>query len=144
MTTRRKKYYRQFKLDIIAQPVSGKISQVQIARENGIHPSMITRWQKEHAADSHNAFGGNGNICKREARLAHLERQLARARAETDLLRHANELLMARLRDERPEGSEGDVPSFPTPPLRFPIHCGSSTPYTLNQCMLRDRIGDPE
>ena len=66
---------REFKISVVSELESGK-PLAQIARENGIHPSLPCRWRDELAENPERAFSGNGNICKCEARIAELERLL--------------------------------------------------------------------
>jgi transposase len=101
MTKNRKKYTRDFKLAIIGQVESGIKPLVQAARENGLHPSLVTRWRNEHARNPQTAFKGNGNAYKEEARIADLERMLGKAHAEIESLKKATEKLTERLHEER-------------------------------------------
>ncbi|NMC09773.1 MAG: transposase [Methanothrix sp.] len=45
----------------------------QIAREQGIHPSLPRRWRSELALNPEWAFTGNGHRCKYEARISELK-----------------------------------------------------------------------
>ncbi len=75
MKKTRRRYDREFKISVVAELESGK-PLAQIARENGIHPSLPCRWRDELAENPERAFSGNDNICKYEARIAELERLL--------------------------------------------------------------------
>jgi transposase len=75
MKKTRRRYDREFKISVVAELESGK-PLAQIARENGIHPSLPCRWRDELAENPERAFSGNGNICKYGARIAELERLL--------------------------------------------------------------------
>ena len=101
MSKIRKSYTREFKLSVLAQLEAGDKQLVQVARENGIHPSLVTKWRKEHAEDPQNAFGGNGNAYKDKARIAELERMLGKAHAENEFLRATLEKLTTRVQEER-------------------------------------------
>jgi transposase-like protein len=48
----------------------------QIAREYGVHLSLLTRWRDELAENPEKAFNGNGNKYMDKARIAELERLL--------------------------------------------------------------------
>ena len=84
MKKTRRRYDREFKISVVAELESGK-PLAQIARENGIHPSLPCRWRDELAENPERAFSGNGNRCKYEARIAELERLLGQAHAENEL-----------------------------------------------------------
>ncbi len=43
----RKKFTREFKISILSELENGK-SAAQVSRENGIHPSMLSKWKREY------------------------------------------------------------------------------------------------
>ena len=96
----RRRYDREFKISVVAELESGK-PLAQIARENGIHPSLPCRWRDELAENPERAFSGNGNRCKYEARIADLERLLGQAHAENELLKKAFAMTQKKVREER-------------------------------------------
>jgi transposase len=55
----RRRYNRAFKISVVTELEGGK-SPVQIAREQGIHPSLPSRWRDKYAENPEKAFGGNG------------------------------------------------------------------------------------
>ena len=100
MKKTRRRYDREFKISVVAELESGK-PLAQIARENGIHPSLPSRWRDELAENPERAFSGNGNRCKYEARIAELERLLGQAHAENELLKKAFAMTQKKVRVER-------------------------------------------
>jgi transposase len=84
MKRTRKRYGREFKISIVSELEYGK-PLVQIARENGINPSLPCRWRDELAENPERANNFNGNRCKYEARIDELERLLGRPHAENKL-----------------------------------------------------------
>lgn len=100
MKKTRRRYDREFKISVVAELESGK-PLAQIARENGIHPSLPCRWRDELAENPERAFSGNGNRCKYEARIAELERLLGQAHAENELLKKAFAMTQKKVREER-------------------------------------------
>lgn len=86
MKKARRRYDREFKISIVAELESDK-PLAQIVREQGIHPSLPSRWRDELAENPERAFSGNGNRCKYEAKIAELERLLGHAHAENELLK---------------------------------------------------------
>lgn len=86
MKNTRRRYDRDFKILVLAELDSGK-PLAQVAREYGIHPSLPCRWKTELAENPENAFKGNGNKYKDQARIAELERLLGQAHAEIELLK---------------------------------------------------------
>jgi transposase len=90
----RRKFTREFKLQVMAEIASGK-SIAQAAREHQIHPTLISRWQKRHRQYAGRAFAGNGCSYTDEARILELERMVGRLTMENDLLKKALQRLEA-------------------------------------------------
>jgi transposase-like protein len=72
MKKTRRRYDREFKISVIAELMGGK-PLAQISREHSIHPSLPSRWKKELADNPENAFRGNGNQYKENARIREQE-----------------------------------------------------------------------
>ena len=85
----RRRFDAQFKLDALRliQESNRKIS--DIARELGIRPELLYRWKSEHTADPEQAFPGKGHMKPDEEYVRRLERELAQARQERDILKKA-------------------------------------------------------
>ena len=63
------------------------VTKAKIGRELDISPNMITRWQRELAANGSKAFLGQG--VARDQEMADLKREVNRLRKERDFLREA-------------------------------------------------------
>jgi transposase len=63
MKKKRRRYDRDFKISVLAELDAGK-PLAQVARENGLHPSLPCRWKTELAENPEKAFKGNGNKYK--------------------------------------------------------------------------------
>ena len=100
MKKTRRRYDREFKISVVAELEGGK-PLTQIAREQGIHPSLPSRWRDELAEDPEKAFSGNGNKYKDQARIAELERLLGQAHAEIELLKKAFAMTQKKVREEK-------------------------------------------
>lgn len=107
MKKTRRRYDRDFKISVIAELEGGKTS-AQIARENGIHPGLPSRWRDELAENPEKAFSGNGKRYKYEARIAELERLLGQSHAENELLKKAFAMTQKKVREERIKPTLGD------------------------------------
>jgi transposase len=92
MAVKRRKYSRDFKLQVVREVAAGK-SQAQLAREHEVHPNLIARWCRQHQHYKERAFAGPGHAYTDEARLAALERMVGRLTMENDLLKKALEKL---------------------------------------------------
>lgn len=95
MAVKRRKYSRDFKLQVVREVAAGK-SQAQLAREHELHPNLIARWYRQHQQYKDRAFAGPGHAYTEEARLAALERMVGRLTMENDLLKKA----LQQLEDE--------------------------------------------
>jgi transposase-like protein len=73
---------------VLKEVASGK-TQAEIARSYQISPKLITRWVAEHDTYGEEAFAGQGNVYTDNARIAALERKIARLESENDLLKKA-------------------------------------------------------
>lgn len=88
MTLKRRKFTREFKLQVLREVEAGK-SIAQAARHHQLHPTLIGRWQKQHKKYAEQAFSGNGNSYTDDARVAELERKIGQLTMENDLLKKA-------------------------------------------------------
>jgi transposase len=97
MALKRRRFTREFKLQVLREIETGKTI-AQAAREHEIHPNLITRWRSLRDQYAEQAFAGNGNTYKLEARIAELEPMVGRLTMENDFLKKALALLEARKR----------------------------------------------
>lgn len=88
MALKRGLFTREFKLQVLREIEAGK-SVAQASREHHLHPTLISKWQKQHSQYAQQAFSGNGNSYKDEARLAELERMIGQLTMENALLKKA-------------------------------------------------------
>jgi transposase len=96
----REKFTREFKISILRELENGK-SAAQVCRENGIHPSMLSKWKREYKENPGTAFSGNGNINKLEAKLAESERLIGQLYAENAFLKKVLSSLETKLREHQ-------------------------------------------
>jgi transposase len=96
----RKKFTREFKISVLREIENGKNS-AQVSRENGIHPSMLSKWKREYKENPGTAFSGNGNISKPEAKLAESERLIGQLYAENAFLKKVLSSLEAKLQEHQ-------------------------------------------
>jgi len=96
----RRIFSRDFKVEIVNQLLAGKPIG-QVARENDLHPTMITRWKREFSHNPEKAFSGHGNAYKDTARIAELERLVGRLYAENEFLKKVSETLGKRNQEEK-------------------------------------------
>lgn len=88
MALKRRRFTRGFMLQVLREIETGKTI-AQAARQHELHPNLITRWRTLQAQYAQQAFAGNGNHYKQEARIAELERLVGRLTFENDFLKKA-------------------------------------------------------
>jgi transposase len=85
----RRRFDAQFKLDALRLIEDHNRKITDVARELGMRPELLYRWKSEHTADPEQAFPGKGHMKPDEEYIRRLERELAQARAERDILKKA-------------------------------------------------------
>lgn len=83
----RRVFTREFKLEAVKLVKERGMSISQVARDLGIVPSVVGRWVREGAKDRAQAFPGRGQMKADDAEIARLKRELARTKAERDILK---------------------------------------------------------
>jgi len=99
---RRRRFTKEFKMQLMRE--SEHRSAAVICREHEIHPTLLARWKSEHKKDPENAFSGNGNLYKEDARIAKYERLIGQLYTENALLKKSiayNERLIAEEKKKR-------------------------------------------
>lgn len=90
MAEERKKYDKEFKLTVVELSLlRGKVKEV--AEEYGIDPQMLSWWRSQYKNHKEIAFPGNGKKMQTEAEkeISRLQKELADARMERDILKKA-------------------------------------------------------
>jgi transposase len=89
MTTKRKHYTKEFKLEAVRLLEQGDKPPADIARELGIKRNQLYKWQDEVHARGEDAFPGRGRQAPTEAELASLKRENERLKEENEILKKA-------------------------------------------------------
>lgn len=84
---RRRIFTREFKLEAVKLVRERGVSAAQAARDLGIGQNVVSRWVRESAADQAQAFPGRGQMKPEDAEIARLKRELAKTKAERDILK---------------------------------------------------------
>jgi transposase len=64
-------------------------SGAEVANDLGINRNMLYRWRKAFLEDEEESFPGQGNLKSSEAELQRLRREVARLRADREILKKA-------------------------------------------------------
>ena len=85
----RRTFTREFKLEAVKLIQARGVTVAQAARDLGVHGTVLRRWVQECAADSQQAFPGQGQMKPEQAELARLRREVIKLTAERDILKKA-------------------------------------------------------
>lgn len=85
----RRSFTREFKLEAVKLVTERGMTASQVGRDLGISPNIVSRWAREAAEDKKQAFPGRGQMKPDDAEVARLKRELARTKAERDILKKA-------------------------------------------------------
>lgn len=97
MGLKRRRFTKEFKLQVVREIEAGK-ALAQAAREHQIHPTLISKWQRQHQRYAERAFAGNGHAYTEEARTSELERMVGQLTMENAFLKKVLLRLEARVR----------------------------------------------
>ena len=82
----RRKFSREFKLEAVRLVRERGVSVSQAARDLDLHENVLRKWVREQAADPGSAFPGHGVMKPEQQEIERLRRELARMKAERDIL----------------------------------------------------------
>lgn len=90
MTTKRKRFSKEFKLEAVRQLQAGDKPAATLARELGVARNQIYKWQEQLSKNDEAAFPGPGRrIQNKDAEIARLKKELEIAREEAEILKKA-------------------------------------------------------
>lgn len=81
----RRSFTREFKLESVRKERG--VSVTEAPRDLGISQGVLGRWVREATADKTHAFPGRGQMKPDDAEMARLKRELAKTKAERDILK---------------------------------------------------------
>ena len=85
----RRKFTREFKLEAVRLIKDRGVSYAQASQDLGVHPTQLRGWVKRFAEDPQQAFPGQGQMKAEQLEIAQLKREVAKLRAERDILKKA-------------------------------------------------------
>ncbi len=80
---------REFKVEAVRLVTDGGVAVAQAVRDLDVAESVLRRWMRELTATPATAFPGNGQMRADLAEIAALKKEVARLRAERDILKKA-------------------------------------------------------
>jgi transposase len=85
----RRKFSREFKIEAVRLVTDRGVAVAQAARDLDVAESVLCRWMRELTVTPATAFPGNGQMRADLAEIAALKKEVARLRAERDILKKA-------------------------------------------------------
>ena len=89
MTTERKSYSKQFKVDAVKLVTDQGYKISEAARNLEISPNLLGRWKYQLAGESDQAFPGKGHMTPEKEELYRLRKENQRLRMEHEILKKA-------------------------------------------------------
>lgn len=85
----RRKFTREFKIQVVTEVESGLKTRAQATREYGLSDGLIAKWISDYRKDPQGTFTGPGNptthVDKLEAKISQLEWALGRKTLENEV-----------------------------------------------------------
>jgi transposase len=85
----RRSFTPEFKLEAVNLVRERGMTVAQAARDLGLHENVLRKWVKDAKAHGPQAFPGQGRMRPDDAEVARLKRELAKVRAQRDILKKA-------------------------------------------------------
>lgn len=85
----RRQFSREFKREAAHLVVDRGVSFAQAARDLDLHQTVLRRWVQQHRDSPENAFPGKGQLTRADDEVRRLRREVARLKAERDILKKA-------------------------------------------------------
>lgn len=98
MSSKRRTYTREFKVDAAKLSYNSEKSVEEIAASLGVSQSSLHRWRQEYRDDPDQAFPGSGQQKERDAEVARLKKELRQAQMENEILKKAAAIFTRSLR----------------------------------------------
>jgi transposase len=89
MARTRTTYTAEIKLRAVKMILDQKLSVAEVARQLDVGENLLRQWKKTFVAQGDAAFPGHGNLPPAEDELRRLRAEVARLKAERDLLKKA-------------------------------------------------------
>lgn len=85
----RRKFSREFKLEAVRLVRERGVAVAQAARDLDVHENVLRKWVRELSVDPVQAFPGNGQMKPEQLEIERLRREVAKLKAERDILKKA-------------------------------------------------------
>jgi transposase len=89
MSTQRRKFSREFKIEAVRLVKDRGVGIAQASRDLDVHENVLRKWIRELSGDAAHAFPGHGQMKPEQLEIDRLRREVARLKAERDILKKA-------------------------------------------------------
>ena len=96
MSASRRRYSREFKLEVVRRVQELGRTQAQVAEELGVSANTINRWMKQFSQEKGEAFPGKGRQTSQATLISRLRRENERLRKERDFLKKTAKYFAAK------------------------------------------------
>jgi transposase len=86
---RRRKFSREFKLEVVRLVKDRGVAVAQAARDLDLHENVLRKWIREFASDPQHAFPGHGQMRPEQMEIDRPRKEVAKLKAERDILKKA-------------------------------------------------------
>ena len=83
----RRRFTREFKLEAVKLVTDRGVTIAQASRDLEVNGTVLRRWVKEFGSDPQQAFPGHGQQKADQAEITRLRREVAKLKAERDILK---------------------------------------------------------
>ncbi len=98
MSSKRRRFSREYKQDVVRMVTEGGHSVVDVSADLELRPDMVRRWVRQSSEDPEQSFPGVGRQKSRDEEVSKLRRELRRVREERDILKKAVAIFSERRR----------------------------------------------
>ena len=85
----RRKFSREFKLQVVRLVKDRGVAVAEAARDLDLHENVLRKWIRQLADDPQHAFPGHGQMKPEQLEIDRLRREVAKLKAERDILKKA-------------------------------------------------------
>ncbi|RED25534.1 transposase [Rhodopseudomonas thermotolerans] len=85
----RRKFSREFKVEAVRLVKERGVSVAQAAVDLDVHENVLRKWVKQFGVDPVQAFPGHGHMKPEQQEIVRLRREVAKLKAERDILKKA-------------------------------------------------------
>ena len=96
MSPSRRRFSREFKLEVVRRVQETGRTQAQVAKELGISANTLSRWMRQYRSEQDEAFPGKGRQNSKDALIRRLRRENERLRQERDFLKKTAKYFAAK------------------------------------------------